>query len=173
MKQEQKTEKQENPLFILRPNISVAIIPVILGAIFVGIFVGFSVWTIFNNLINYSLVFGIITAMILAIIIIFFRLMNLNARKYLFYQKKAEFFEGFLNIVQRTVQYDKVTDCVLTKSVWDRLFGTGTIRLITAGHMGDATYSGYLAQAGGGIALQYLNNPDEVYQRVQKLIGKE
>ncbi|MBS3121688.1 PH domain-containing protein [Candidatus Woesearchaeota archaeon] len=164
--------KQENPLFILRPNISVAIIPVIVGAIIAGIFVGFFVWTIFHNLITYSLVFGIITAMILAIVIIFFRLMNLNAMRYLFYQKKAEFFEGFLNIVQRTVQYDKVTDCVLTISIWDRLFGTGTIRLITAGHLGAVNYGGYQG-AGGGIALQYLNNPNDVYKRIQKLIGKE
>ncbi|MBI4453347.1 PH domain-containing protein [Candidatus Woesearchaeota archaeon] len=168
----QETNK-ENPLFILRPNISVAIIPVIVGALIAGIFIGFFVWTILNKLIAYSFVFGIVTAMILAIVIIFFRLMNLNARRYLFYQKKAEFFEGFLNIVQRTVQYDKVTDCVLTKSIWDRLFGTGTIRLITAGHMGAANYGGYSSQAGGGIALQYLNNPDHVYQKVQKLIGKE
>ncbi len=168
MKQDSKTEKQEHPLFILRPNISVAIIPVILGAIIAGVFVGFFAW-----LGSKSILLSIIVGMLLAIISIFFRLMNLNARRYLFYQKKAEFFEGFLNIVQRTVQYDKVTDCVLTKSVWDRLFGTGTIRLITAGHMGATPYGGYSAQSGGGLALQYLNNPDEVYQRIQKLIGKE
>lgn len=168
----QETE-QEPPLFILRPNISVAIIPVIVGAIIAGIAIGVSVWVILHNIVTYSLVFGIITAIILAIVIIFFRLMNLNARRYLFYQKKAEFYEGFLNIVQRTVQYDKVTDCVLTKNVWDRLFDTGTIRLITAGHMGAANYGGYQAAGGGGIALQYLNNPDNVYQQVQKLIGKE
>ena len=89
-------------------------------------------------------------------------MMNLRARRYLFFKNKAEFYEGFLNIVQRTVSYQKVTDCVLTKSVWDRMFGTGTIRLVTAGHEG---------RVGGGIAIQFVENPNQVYKEVQKLLG--
>ena len=91
-----------------------------------------------------------------------------RARNYLFYKEKAEFYEGFLNIVQRTVQYDKVTDCILTRTVWDRLFGTGTIRLITAGHVAAPAYGAY--GISGGIALQYLEHSEQIYHKLQTLL---
>ena len=50
----------------------------------------------------------------------------------------------------------------MKKSVWDRMFGTGTIRLVTAGHEG---------KIGGGIGIQYVENPNQVYREVQKLLG--
>ncbi len=153
----------EKPLFILKPNISVAIIPMILLGLFTATFLG-----ILAGVFSRSLIAGVIISLIIFILTIFLHFMNLNARRYIFYQKKAEFYEGFLNIVQRTVQYDRITDCVLTKSVWDRMFATGTIRLVTAGHAAAGNYQ----MMGGGITLQYLNNPDQVYQQIQELINK-
>ena len=155
----------EAPLFVLRPNIAVAIIPVILGSIITGLVFG-SIAGTFSR----SLIVGLVTGSALILIFLFLRLMNLNARRYVFYKSKAEFYEGFLNIIQRTVQYSKITDCVLTKSIWDRMFGTGTIRMITAGNI--AGYHGASASvAGSGIILQYLNNPDQIYQKLQKMMG--
>ena len=150
----------EKPLFTLRPNIAVAIIPIILVALFMGF------WASFFSIslgIGVSVIIGVSIAMIITI----FRLLNLNARKYIFYPQKAEFYEGFLNIIQRTVHHNKVTDCILTKSVWDRLFGTGTISLATAGHQ--TTARGAL---GGGINLQYLDKPDKLYKELQRLLNK-
>ncbi len=153
----------EKPLFILKPNLAVAIIPTILGAgiaaAFLGLFAGFFLR---------SLGIGITVGVLIFVPTFFFRIMNLKARQYLFYKDKAEFYEGFFNIVQRTVQYNKVTDCVLTRTVWDRIFGTGTIRLVTAGHIATPAHGGY--GMGGGIGLQYLENSEEVYQKVQALL---
>ncbi len=158
-----KSSGPETPLFVLRPNIAVAIIPIILGSIIGGLLFG-----ALAGGFSRSIIVGVITGGVLMLLFLFLRLMNLNARRYVFYKAKAEFYEGFLNIVQRTVQYNKITDCVLTKSVWDRLFGTGTIRLITAGHM--AGYQGsYAANLGGGLVLQYISNPDQIYQKLQKM----
>ncbi len=160
----------EKLLFTLKPSLPVAIIPAVLWSLIAAVFVSFFVGT---WLIIFS--FGILSYIILGTLVFMlmlaFRILNLKARKYLFYTSKAEFYEGFLNIVQRTVQYDKVTDCVLTRTVWDRLFGTGTIRLVTAGHMAGG-YSGAYG-LGGGIGIQYIQNPDEVYTKVQELLKKK
>ena len=160
-------EKLQKPLFELRPQIAVAIIPIILGGLiasaFIGAFVGFLVK---------SFLVGLLSFLVFLVFNIFFRFMNLNSRKYVFYKDKIEFYEGFLNIVQRTVRYSMVTDCVLSKSVWDRMFGTGTIRLLTAGHFGVNTGGYNMGNVSGGVAVQFVDRPDEVFSRVEKLLGK-
>jgi len=159
---------EQQPLFILKPKLSVAIIPTLLGGFVISILLSLYISIIIAGMAGLSA--GIATAIVIIVVvtggIVFFRLMNLKARRYLFFKNKAEFYEGFLNIVQRTVSYQKVTDCVLTKSVWDRMFGTGTIRLVTAGHEGTGRYA-----VGGGIAIQFVENPNQVYKEVQKLLG--
>ncbi|MBI2102223.1 PH domain-containing protein [Candidatus Woesearchaeota archaeon] len=158
----------QQPLFILKPKLSVAVIPTIILGIIFSIFI--SIYAVPIAFVTLGAAGAVAIGFLVFIIIIgltlFFRLMNLKARRYLFYKTKAEFYEGFLNIVQRTVSYQKVTDCVLTKSVWDRMFGTGTIRLVTAGHEGSGRYT-----VGGGIAIQFVENPNQVYGEVQKLLG--
>ena len=159
---------EQQPLFTLKPQLGVAIIPTIIWGIIVGIFLSFYITPLI--FLTAGIGAGIATALgIIAIVtgvFVFFRMMNLKVRRYLFYKNKAEFYEGFLNIVQRTVSYQKVTDCVMTKSVWDRMFGTGTIRLVTAGHEGSGRYT-----VGGGIVIQFVENPNQVYKEVQKLLG--
>lgn len=159
---------EQQPLFILKPKLSVAIIPTIILGIIAGTFLSFyialPIIAVAGLGTGIAAMLGIIA--LVTGISVFFRLMNLKARRYLFYEHKAEFYEGFLNIINRTVSYQKVTDCVLTKSVWDRMFGTGTIRLVTAGHEGSGRY-----MIGGGIAIQYVENPNLVYKEVQKLLG--
>jgi uncharacterized membrane protein YdbT with pleckstrin-like domain len=110
---------------------------------------------------------AVVSAIIL-IIITFFRLMNIRARKYLFYDKEATFYEGFLSIMERTVPYEKITDFVFYRSVWDRLAGTGTIRLVTAGHGYGASGRGF----GGGTMMQYLPDAEENYRRLEAIIKK-
>lgn len=151
----------EKPLFTLQPNITVAIIPVIVTSIFIGVFAG-----AFIGFWARSMMLGFSVGIIVMVLLVFLTLMNLRARRYVFYKDKAEFYEGFLTIVQRTVNYNKVTDCMLRKTVWDRMFGTGTIRLITAGHLGG---QGEVA-IGGGLMVQYIEHPDDIFQKVQKLL---
>ncbi len=152
----------ERPLFELKPQIAVAIIPAIFWGLVIGAVIGFFAFGPF------SVLGAVIVGLVVALVMIFLSLMNLRARRYIFYNDKAEFYEGFLNIVQRTVRYEKITDCILRKSVWDRIFGTGTIKLVTAGHVDTGRYSG----AGGGIAIEYVERPDEVYKKVEHLLKK-
>lgn len=153
----------KEPILELHPTVSAAIIQLILFLTGLGLFVwwplfAFAKWRLKGDPVELDIImFAMVFVIIMAIVIVG---MNLNATRYLFYKNKAEFYEGFLNTIQKTVQYDRVTDCVLTKSVLDRIFGTGSIRLITAGH-GDSS---------SGIWIAYIKNPDEVYQKVQALL---
>ena len=149
-----KISQSQQPLFALTPNMSVAMIPIIVSSLITSIILGIVLGILINPFV------GIITGFLLFLGKIFFRYMNLKDRKYLFFKEKIEFYDGFLNIVQKTVQYQKITDCILIKTVWDRMFGTGTISLLTAGH------------AFGGITLQFIEHPNQVYQQIQGLINK-
>jgi len=159
----------DKPLLELRPNIGVAMIPFIFGGIifiFFILFIARIMWLVRSSSISFTAVFlgGLFAYLLMA----FFNFMNLRARKYLFYNDKAEFYEGFINITQRTVRYTKVTDCILRKKIIDRIFGTGSISLITAGH--DAGYG--KTMVGGGISIDYINDPDKIYSYVEKLLKK-
>ena len=160
----------EKLLFTLKPSLPVAIVPAVLWSLIIAIFVSFFVGT-WLAIFSLGIMSNIILGALVFILLLAFRILNLKARKYLFYSAKAEFYEGFLNIVQRTVQYDKVTDCVLTRTVWDRMFGTGTIQLLTAGHTGTSAYGAY--GMGGGIGIQYIENPEQIYKKVQELLKKK
>ncbi len=162
------TTKTETPLFTIRPNVTVAILPLIIAALFAGAFIGG-----FLGIITKSIAIGLVVGILVASGAIFLRLMNLNATRYVFFASKAEFYEGFLAISQRNVRYEKITDYVLHKSVWDRMFGTGTIKLITAGHEGAPAYYGsYGAAMGGGLVLRFVEHPDEVFAKIEELVGK-
>src|SRR3989344_1409365 len=155
-------EKQEKSLFELKPNLTAAIIPtlisgVVLGAIlslFIGVFAG-------------SWLIGFLGLVIITILSSFSRFMNLRATKYVFYKDRAEFFEGFFSIVKRTIRYQKITDSVMTKGLVDKIFQTGTIRLITPGteFVNDKATS-------SGIMLYHINNPDEIYSKIENLLKK-
>ena len=157
----------EKPLFVLKPQMAVAIIPTIVFGLFIS-----AMALIFTfNIIGMK--GGVIVSLALFIIVVFFRVMNLKNREYVFYKQKAEFYEGFLNIMKRNVLYTRITDCVLTKSVWDRMFKTGTIRLVTAGHVDGVSQAGPFGggmMVGGGISIQYIEKPDEVYEYISKLL---
>ncbi len=86
--------------------------------------------------------------------------MNLKAREYRFFSDIIEFYEGFLNTVKKVVRYDRITDITLTKSVWERIWNTGSIFINTAGSIGPE------------VKISYIEKPEETYQYVQKLIKR-
>ncbi|MEK6932809.1 MAG: PH domain-containing protein [Nanoarchaeota archaeon] len=152
----------DQPIIELKPKVSVAIIPTIFWGLILSSLIGFYV----GGLLARSILVSFIVAGFIIIISVFFKLMNLNARKYIFYKDQAEFYEGFLNILQKNVKYSKITDSSLSKSVWDRMFGTGTITLATAGNL----ISGNKAIMGGGIVMQYIEDPERVYSYLQRIL---
>ena len=67
------------------------------------------------------------------VIFLIIRIINLLATEYSFYKDRVEFYEGFVGKIRRSVHYDKITDTVLTQSIFGRIFGTGNFELMTAG----------------------------------------
>src|SRR3989344_7725743 len=98
------------PLLTLRPKIVVGLVPTMVYWLFVAGFLAFYLRTFLYTL---SFFFGgvwtgyIVTFVIIWSIAVFVRYMNLKHRVYNFYKDRVEFQEGFLNIDQKTVSYDK------------------------------------------------------------------
>ena len=152
----------DRPIFVLKPRIIAGILPkffVTLIAI-VLFFIFFNPVVFLVVLLGRDFVFaGIILSFLIAVLLSFFlSYMNLRAREYRFFRDRVEFYEGFLNITRKLVRYERVTDITYTRSVWERLWGTGTIRINTAG-------SPYKE-----INISYVRNSEKVYNDVQNLI---
>jgi len=84
---------------------------------------------------------------------------NLRTQEYHFYDDHVEIHTGFLNVTRENVPYSRITDVGLSESVWQRLFGVGTITVNTAGSDGTE------------ITFSHVKRPETVYDAVQSLIG--
>ncbi len=150
---------KEKDYYILKPNLKNAMIPKIIGSILTSLF-----FSLFVFLFSYSILqkagLALIPPLIFFILLsgipIFFFYMNLTNTEYRFFNDRIEYYEGWLTINRHTISYEKVTDIVMRKSIWDRLFNTATIGIVTAG-----TFS-------GSVYLPYLNEPERIYHFLQK-----
>lgn len=86
------------------------------------------------------------------------RFMNLRSREYRFFDDAVETYEGWLNLKNDNVSYDMVTDISFDRPVIQRIFGTGTVRLNTAG---SNTHE---------VHIKYVKDPERVYNRVRTLV---
>ncbi len=151
----------EAPFLILKPRIVAGVLPkfiytiivvgfityYILGTLLMGVFIGLGLILIFP-----------IVIILASLVSVFLSYMNLRAREYRFFSDKAEFYEGFLNINRKVVRYERITDITFRKSVWERIWGTGTILLSTAG------------AALHELKISYIRNPEKTYQDIQNIL---
>lgn len=85
---------------------------------------------------------------------------NLRSREYEFHDDHVKVSEGFLTKTHDTVPYNRITDVSFTKSVWQRIFHVGTVRLNTAGSNQQE------------ITISYVDDPEAVYDEIaSKLAG--
>ena len=153
--------KTENPKFILKPNLKSAMAVAALagGLIFLGGLILFGGGLFFGGAFIVP-VFAFLIVMIITGIRLLPSYFNYKRIEYRFFQDRLEYVEGFLVINRHLVPYKKVTDIVLRKGIWNRMIGTGTVVLITAGSIS------------GHTQLVHIDNPDEVYNHLQKEILK-
>lgn len=85
---------------------------------------------------------------------------NIKSREYRFNNDQIEVYEGFLNISQNNVAYNRITDISLQKPVTQRIFGTGTILINTAG-------SDFRE-----VSIGHVDSPDETYENVKQITGQ-
>ena len=102
-----------------------------------------------------SLVFGAGTLLYMTVGQYF----NLKATEYRFTGQKVEIYEGFLNVSSRTIPYDNVTDISMNRPIIQRVLGTGTINLNTAGS----------GQFEGSVA--FIKRPEDQLEKIKKIAG--
>jgi membrane protein YdbS with pleckstrin-like domain len=83
--------------------------------------------------------------------------------EYRFFPDRLEYYEGFLTVEEKNIPLANVTEVNLRKGALQSKYGLGTVILSTP-----ATMSGTRA----GIRIADIENPDEVYQSVKRLIDR-
>lgn len=106
-----------------------------------------------------GIVISLITLGIKAISLIF-KKKQLQYMKYDFYKTKIEYSDSFLNKAEKEVKYKHIRECVLSRTISDRIFGFGRIALFTNAE------SGY----GNGILIPFVENSETVYRQIKELL---
>ncbi|MBI2573304.1 PH domain-containing protein [Candidatus Woesearchaeota archaeon] len=153
-------DKTNKPLFVLRPNLKSALLPMLLWNSF--LFIVGLLFLIFISAMSayFTLPLGVIFLLFLFVLPIIPRYLDFKRREYRFFKDKLEYADGWWVINRHVVPYAKVTDITLSKQIWNRLMGTGTIRLITAGSIL------------GSVHLDHIQDSEKIYEHLQKEILK-
>lgn len=85
--------------------------------------------------------------------------------EYRFFRNRLEYSEGFWTAENKTIKYDKITETAMRRGIIQRKYGLGTIFLSTPA-------TGFQqGRAMSGISLRDIEEPEKVYEAVEKLIG--
>jgi|GEM_PF-584593 uncharacterized membrane protein YdbT with pleckstrin-like domain len=144
--------KQSNQDYVLTPNIPSAMFGNLIGFGIIGLIVGSALGFILESLLLGTGIFVVFTA-----ITNIFGYFSLKSTEYRFEPKQMEYREGFLNITQSNVSYNRITDLSLRQSVTQRLFGTGTILVNTAGS--DARE----------LRISYIDNSEQEFENIKQI----
>lgn len=146
-----------NPKRTLKPNVTAGT-SIRGGLILAGAIVATGIFVLVSEVSPVLVVVGGLLLALTGIGGVFF---NLNSREYRFYENEVEVYEGFINITQNNTSYDRVTDISYNQPVTQRLFGTGTIKLNTAG------------SAYHEIKISYVDEPEQEYERLKTVVKDE
>lgn len=158
----------EKPIFVLKPSIINAIIPMFMKNIVKSLFICLPIFVISLVLSSMGiLVLGVDTLVILLIVAVaalsFFPLIFLVAvlhfTTYYFYSNYAVSEFKFIIRKAYSVSYRNVINVSLHMSLWDRLCRAGDIILHTAGESDDPD-----------LTLKYIKEPKKIEQMIYKMV---
>lgn len=138
--------------YVLEPNIKSAMFGNILGMGVIGLIIGTATGLFMSNMVLGSVIFAVFTAV--TNIMGYF---NLKATEYRFESKQLEYREGFINIRQSNVSYDRITDLSLRQPITQRIFNTGTILVNTAG------------SDGRELSIAYIDNSEKEFENIKEI----
>ena len=178
--------KSEHPLVIIKPKflIFVTLIISIPLAVFLGLFGGIVVLIVsliasgqstvggtVDPAATMMFVVGAIGFFILGMIIyIFYKRTALNHIEYRIFPNRIEYFEGLFTVEQKTVKFVDISEIYLRKGVLQKRYNLGSIFLMSKGlNIPMLIKRGSL----GGMILQDIENPDEIYQQIRQLKDTE
>lgn len=159
---------QNKPILVLKPNLYNALIPKIVNYFILYLMImGFSVgpgayYLFFRGTDSFDIAFIIIILIIFLIPILIiptiFSYLNIRKMEYHFFNDRLEYYEGFLTIHKSATPYERITDIVMRKTVWDRIFSTATIGLYTP--------------HGVSVYIRFVQDSDKIYEYLQNKILK-
>ncbi len=160
-------------VFETKPSMAPAIFKTFFGSLFLGAIIALFIFNPFGLLcpVRYYGLFGygpaiepscrvitvILSGLFYASMISIFKLLKIRSRVYSIYEDRIEWYEGFITLNKRTVYLNRITDIGSRRGILDRIFGTGTIGISTAGSHGPE------------VLMQYMRNMDSVYDRLREL----
>lgn len=161
-----KEKKVDNEVrFVVKPKFKALyfMIGAIIGAIVSSFFIvlPFGIMGEAGMALIIALVFSVIILGSSAISMLF-KKMQIKNMEYSFYSTKIVYTDSFLNQTEKEVKYKYIRECVLTRTITDRIFGFGRIVLYTNAE------SGY----GNGIVIPFLENSSEVYKQIKELLDE-
>lgn len=145
-----KTENKQKNSDVLKPNLKAAMASGLITWSLIGLVGGAAAAYVFGPI-------GILATLVIIVLGNIASYLNIKSREYRFKQNQLEWYEGFLNINQRNVSYNRVTDISLHQPITQRIFGTGTILINTAGS--DARE----------VSISFINNPEKEYERIKQI----
>lgn len=109
---------------------------------------------------------GVIAVGILVVMAFIFAIASFFTKKqyanysYDFYKTKVTYRDSFLNLSEKEVKYKYIREVTMRQTVFQRMFNIGTIILFTNAETG----------IGNGISIVNVENVQEVYKNIKKVI---
>lgn len=85
---------------------------------------------------------------------------ELKHRSYLIHENSVEIQDEFLDKGSISARFENITDVRLERPFIQRLFGTGNVRLYTAGKGAESE-----------LVIRYLDNSEEFYEEISEIIN--
>ncbi len=77
-----------------------------------------------------------------------------------FYSDKIDYYDGFLNKNKKSLSYERITDIIETRNLFDRIFGVSKISVQTAGSSTPA------------IMIRYVKNGEKIVLSLKEVLKK-
>lgn len=138
---------------------------VVIGKVFVGaLFVVYFLSEILFYIPFLILLF--LAVMIIAfIVMLIFRKIEFKHLEYKFYIDRMEYEDGFLNKSKKQVKYSSIREIILHRTVIDRFFNLGRIRIATSAEINRSKYR-------SGLNLTDLVDSEYIYEKVKEITGE-
>ncbi len=103
---------------------------------------------------------------------------NYERTEYIFNDDCLEFEEGFFTINKKTIKFRDIREVTLRRGIFQRMYGLGTIYLATfatgsSGAPNLFSAIGFGNFSASGVSVLDIENPEEVYQRIKKIIDSQ
>ena len=118
-------------------------------------------------------------AIIAGVIIVFYTLiktiidsLQYNDLEYNFYNTKIEYKDGFVNKEEKELKYKYIREVTMTRGVFERMFGLGTVNIFTNASSGGSGTSHGNMNTRNGIHIHCLSNVEEEYKKIKQIIDE-